>query len=39
MSVSDDNGDEDDGKDEVLCPVDLHTNGYIRDDDLNKYFS
>jgi hypothetical protein len=30
----DDTGDEPDGKDEALCPVDMMTNGFIRDDDI-----
>lgn len=29
-------GDEDDGRDEVLCPVDFNTAGFIVDDDLRK---
>lgn len=32
-SVADDNGDEDDGFDEALVPVDYTTHGLIRDDD------
>eukprot|EP00929_Paragymnodinium_shiwhaense_P091573 TRINITY_DN51494_c0_g2_i1.p1 TRINITY_DN51494_c0_g2~~TRINITY_DN51494_c0_g2_i1.p1 ORF type:complete len:342 (-),score=60.84 TRINITY_DN51494_c0_g2_i1:364-1389(-) len=31
-SVADDNGDEADGKDEALCPVDYQEEGLIRDD-------
>jgi hypothetical protein len=36
-SVRDDNGDEDDGRDEVLCPVDSIPNieNVIRDDEIN----
>lgn len=30
--VSDVNGDEKDGKDEVICPVDFNTSGFIIDD-------
>jgi hypothetical protein len=30
----DDTGDEPDGKDEALCPVDMMTAGFIRDDDI-----
>jgi hypothetical protein len=30
--IKDRNGDEDDGQDEVLCPVDYNTNGFIVDD-------
>jgi hypothetical protein len=30
----DDSGDEPDGKDEALCPVDMMTNGFIRDDEI-----
>lgn len=33
-SIPDDNGDEEDGKDESLVPVDYPENGLIRDDDL-----
>jgi len=33
--VSDYNADEADGKDEVLCPLDYATAGYIRDDELH----
>lgn len=32
------NGDENDGRDEVLCPLDCQENGCITDDDLKKYF-
>lgn len=35
--VSDQDGDEDDGYDETLIPVDFQSNGQIRDDDLLKY--
>lgn len=34
--LPDDNGDEDDGYDETLIPVDFKKNGQIRDDDLLK---
>jgi len=34
----DTNGDEEDGRDEVLCPIDCDTNGYITDDDLKINF-
>ena len=30
----DDTGDEPDGKDEALCPVDMMSSGFIRDDDV-----
>lgn len=33
-SVRDDDGDEDDGKDEALCPVDYQKAGILRDDDV-----
>lgn len=36
--LKDSNGDEDDGMDEVLCPVDYNVSGYIKDDDLKRYF-
>jgi uncharacterized caspase-like protein len=36
--VRDTNGDEADGRDEVLCPVDCDTKGYITDDTLKSYF-
>ena len=36
--VKDLNGDEPDGKDEVLCPVDYDKNGFIIDDDLKSQF-
>lgn len=36
-SVKDDDGDEADGKDECLCPVDLQTNGLLRDDEVFQY--
>jgi len=32
--LRDDNGDEDDGYDEVLCPIDYAESGFIRDDQL-----
>ena len=34
--LRDDNGDEKDGYDETLVPVDYNTTGQIRDDDLYK---
>ena len=34
--LKDDNGDEDDGYDETLIPVDYKTAGQIRDDDILK---
>lgn len=34
--LRDDNGDEDDGYDETLVPVDFQRNGQIRDDDILK---
>lgn len=34
--VRDRSGDEADGKDECLCPVDYEDNGFILDDDLRK---
>lgn len=34
--IKDDNGDEDDGHDETLIPVDFEKSGQIRDDDLLK---
>ena len=36
--IRDTSGDEDDGRDEVLCPLDCDTNGYIVDDYLKKNF-
>lgn len=36
--VIDNNGDEEDGKDEVLCPVDCDDNGFIFDDYLKSQF-
>ena len=36
--LPDDNGDEDDGRDEVLCPIDCDDNGYIRDDTIKSIF-
>lgn len=36
--VIDENGDEKDGKDEVLCPVDCDDNGFIFDDYLKSQF-
>jgi metacaspase-1 len=37
-TVRDTNGDESDHQDEVLCPADYSTNGYIVDDYLKKSF-
>lgn len=34
--ITDLNGDETDGRDEVLCPIDCMTNGFIVDDDIKK---
>eukprot|EP00928_Gymnodinium_smaydae_P098805 TRINITY_DN9267_c0_g1_i5.p1 TRINITY_DN9267_c0_g1~~TRINITY_DN9267_c0_g1_i5.p1 ORF type:complete len:350 (-),score=48.20 TRINITY_DN9267_c0_g1_i5:272-1321(-) len=34
--IKDQNGDEADGMDEALCPVDFETSGMLRDDDLYK---
>lgn len=36
--ITDTSGDEKDGQDEVLCPVDCNTNGFIVDDDLKCKF-
>jgi hypothetical protein len=36
-SIEDENGDESDGKDEALCPVDYEENGMIPDDFLNDH--
>lgn len=33
--IRDTNGDEDDGRDEVLCPIDYDKKGFITDDNLN----
>ena len=33
-SIRDDDGDEEDGKDEALCPVDYPEAGVLRDDDV-----
>jgi hypothetical protein len=35
-SIADDNGDEKDGKDETIVPLDYLTVGHIRDDDMYK---
>jgi hypothetical protein len=35
-SIEDTSGDEEDGLDEVLCPLDYQDNGYIVDDDLKR---
>ena len=40
--VADPDGDEEDGKDEFICPVDLHpgdTRTFITDDELHAYFA
>ena len=37
--VVDDNGDEEDGTDEIICPHDIDENTYITDDELDYYFS
>lgn len=37
-SVKDASGDEDDKRDEALCPIDCDVNGYILDDDIRKNF-
>jgi metacaspase-1 len=37
-NVPDDNGDEADGRDEILCPTDLDWNDPLRDDWLRKQF-
>ncbi|KAK1649739.1 hypothetical protein QYE76_067544 [Lolium multiflorum] len=34
--VDDQDGDELDGKDEAICPLDGDLNGYIRDDEINE---
>lgn len=36
--VWDYSGDEEDGRDECLCPSDFQKSGLIRDDELNRYF-
>ena len=36
--IDDENGDEEDGQDEVLCPIDCMENGFIVDDDLRSNF-
>lgn len=36
-SIPDDDGDEEDGMDECLCPADFQEGGVIRDDDVFKY--
>ena len=38
-STHDRSGDEDDGKDEVLAPLDYKTGGVISDDDLHYFLS
>jgi hypothetical protein len=37
--LPDNNGDEGDGRDEMLCPQDLASEQYLLDDDLNDIFS
>jgi len=37
-STVDRSGDEDDGYDEMLCPLDYETNGFIVDDDIKRDF-
>ena len=39
INVKDRSGDEKDGYDECLCPVDCNTKGLIKDDLLHSYFS
>jgi hypothetical protein len=34
--VEDDDGDELDGQDETICPLDWEQNGQIRDDEINE---
>ena len=36
--IADKDGEESDGYDEAMCPIDCDTNGYLRDDDLKTYF-
>lgn len=36
--VRDNSGDELDGKDEVICPIDYSTGGVIKDDNIKRYF-
>jgi metacaspase-1 len=36
--IPDENGDEDDARDEMLCPHDIGKNQYVLDDDLNEIF-
>ena len=36
--LPDDNGDEPDARDEMMCPVDVMQEQYLLDDDLNKIF-
>ncbi len=38
-NITDYNGDEEDGYDEVILPSDYHINGYISDDELNNFIS
>ena len=37
--LPDDNGDESDGRDEMLCPHDIDSGQYLMDDDLHLIFS
>ena len=37
--IFDVNNDEQDNKDETICPLDMTTNGHISDDMINKYLS
>ena len=37
--LPDDDGDEPDGRDEMLCPYDINNQQYLMDDDLAKIFS
>lgn len=37
--VADQNGDEDDGCDEAMVPVDVSKSGFVLDDDIEKYLS
>jgi len=36
--MTDKDGDEEDGRDEVLCPIDCDSNGYLTDDTVKKQF-
>lgn len=37
--LPDDDGDEADGRDEMLCPYDVDSGAYLMDDELNEIFS